>query len=104
MHNRTFNVDRHNRLKFDMESKGSERTRITRPLASGDEISYMQHVNNQGLIQNNDAASSKHSRHGVLIPGMTSNFGGGAESLNSTIQVSQSLHSKRNTNNNGIAD
>lgn len=71
-------------MKFDMD-RGSEKTRITRPMASGDEISYMR----QGYGIDDDVVSSGHSRRGVLIPGMTSNFGGGAESLNSTIQVSQ---------------
>jgi hypothetical protein len=70
--------------------KGSEKTRLTRPLASGDEISYMRH----GHDVENDGISSNHSRRGVIIPGMTSNFGGGAESLNSTLQVNQSI-SKR---------
>ena len=81
VHNKTFNVDRHAHLKFDMD-RGSEKTRLTRPMASGDEISYMRHGHDE-----NDAISSNHSRRGVIIPGMTSNFGGGAESLNSTIQV-----------------
>ena len=59
-------------------------------MASGDEISYMRHQLN---IADDDIVSSNHSKRGVLIPGMTSNFGG-AESLSSTIQVSQMM-SKR---------
>ena len=42
VHKRTFNVDRNTRLKFEMD-RGSEKTRITRPMASGDEISCMRH-------------------------------------------------------------
>ena len=82
VHNRTFNMDRHTHLKFDID-RASEKTRLTRPLASGDEISYMRHGHN---IEN-DGISSNHSRRGVIIPGMTSNFGGGVESLNSTLQA-----------------
>ena len=51
-------------MKFDMD-RGSEKTRITRPMASGDEISYMR----QGYGIDDDVVSSGHSRRGVLIPG-----------------------------------
>jgi hypothetical protein len=63
-------------------------------MASGDEISNMRHQLNR---DDEDLISSKHSKKGVLIPGMTSNFGG-VESLNSTIQVSQMMSKRGDMN------